>query len=148
MAGSYVAGMRLPLATCRERYHLMPNKGMTKMETFDQGGTRAWKANAATWHAPPSPNFRPWQYLFAALAIPPLLAIGGAACWLLWLCAHAALGTQGAIIALAGLGAVTAFLSRRTGMGIGPTMILIALAGVVGLVWVVFVLVAWAIVVS
>jgi hypothetical protein len=39
---------------------------------------------------------------------------------------------------LAGLVAVTAFLSRRTGMGIGPTLTLIALAGLVGLVWVVF----------
>ena len=122
----------------RGRYHLKPNKGMAKMETFDQGGTRAWKANAATWRVPPSPSFRPWQYLLAALALPPLLAIGGAACWLLWICAHAALGTRGAVMALAGLAALTAFLQRRTGMGIGPTLTLIALAGLVGLVWVVF----------
>ncbi len=118
------------------------------METFDQGGTRAWKANAATWHAPPSQNFRSWQYLFALLAIPPLLAIAGAACWLLWIFAKAALGTEGAVIALAGLAALTAYLQRRTGMDTGPALILIAAAGLVGLVWVVFALVAWALVVS
>jgi hypothetical protein len=49
---------------------------------------------------------------------------------------------------LAGLAALTAFLRHRTGMDTGPVLIFIAAVGLVGLVWVIFVVVAWALVVS
>jgi nitrate reductase NapE component len=96
----------------------------------------------------PTQRLRLWQFLFAALALPPLLAVAGAACWLIWICLQAGLGTQGAITALAVLASLVALLRRRTGMGIGAALSFVALAGLVGVVWLAFAMVGWALMVG
>ena len=55
-------------------------------------------------------------------------------------------GPAGAIIALAGIAAVAAFMRRHTGMEVGLALCLIAVVELVGVVWVVFALVAVAVV--
>jgi hypothetical protein len=71
----------------------------------------------------------------------------GAACWLLWIGAHAALGTRGAVGA-GRSGGAHRLPAPPHGHGYWPALILIAAVGLVGLVWVVIVLVALGIVVS
>jgi hypothetical protein len=119
-----------------------------RLDFQDDGGTPGWRTNQATWHPAPTPRFHPWQFLFAALALPPLLAIMAAASWLIWICLQAGLGTQGAITALAVLAALVALLRRRTGMGIGAAMAFVALAGLVGVVWLCFGMIGWALIAS
>ena len=57
------------------------------------------------------------------------------------------MGPPGAVIALAGIAALAAPLIRRhTGMEIGMALCLIAAVGLIGVVWVVFALLAVALV--
>src|ERR1700722_17473341 len=55
----------------------------TPIPFADDGGTPAWRAR----HASP-PALRPalWRFLFAAAALPFLLAFMAAASWLAWMC--------------------------------------------------------------
>jgi hypothetical protein len=112
----------------------------------DDGGTPAWRANQATWRTPPAPRFPIWRFLFAAAALPFLLAFMAAASWLAWMCFEGVMGPPAAIITLAGIAAVAAFIRRHTGVQIGMALCLIAVVGLVGVVWVVFALLAVALV--
>ena len=56
------------------------------------------------------------------------------------------MGPPGAVIALAGIASLAAFIRRHTGMQIGMALCLIAVVGLVGVVWVVFALLAVALV--
>ena len=76
----------------------------------DDGGTPAWRANQATWRTPPAPRFPIWRFLFAAAALPFLLAFMAAASWLAWMCFEGVMGPPAAIITLAGIAAVAAFI--------------------------------------
>ena len=94
----------------------------------------------------PAPRFLIWRFLFAAAALPPLLAFMAAASWLTWMCFQGAMGTPGAVIALVGIAALAALIRRHTGMEVGMALSLIAMVGLVVLVWVVFAFVALALV--
>jgi len=56
------------------------------------------------------------------------------------------MGTPGAVIALVGIAALAALIRRHSGMALGGALSLIAMVGLVVLVWVVFALVALALV--
>ena len=107
----------------------------------DDGGTPAHRANSQTWHTVPPPRFLIWRFLFAAAALPPLLAFMAAASWLTWMCFQDAMGTPGAVIALVGIAALAALIRRHSGIALGGALSLIAMVGLVVLVWVVFALV-------
>jgi hypothetical protein len=116
----------------------------TPIPFADDGGTRAYRANLQTWRAAPAPRFPIWRFLLAAAALPPLLAFMAAASWLTWMCLQGAMGTPGAIIALVGIAALAALIRRHTGKALGGALSLIAIVGLVVLVWVVFALVVVA----
>ena len=56
------------------------------------------------------------------------------------------MGPPGAVIALVGIAALAALIRRHTGMEIGMALCLIAVVGFIGVVWVVFALLAVALV--
>jgi hypothetical protein len=115
----------------------------TPIPFADDGGTPAWRAS----HAPPSASrFTIWHFVFAAAALPFLLAFMAATSWLAWMCFQGVMGPPGAIIALTGIAALAAFIRRHTGMQIGIALCLIAVVGLVAVVWVVFALLAVALV--
>jgi hypothetical protein len=93
----------------------------TPIPFADDGGTRAYRANQATWRNPRALRFPIWRFLIVAAALPPLLA-------------------------LAGIAALAAPIRRHTGMEVGMALCLIAVVGLIGLVWVVFALLAVALV--
>jgi hypothetical protein len=108
----------------------------------DDGGTRA---NLDTWRTP-APRFPLWRFMFAALALPLLLPFMAAAAWLAWMCFQGVMGTPGAVITLVGIAALAALIRRHTGMEVGMALCFIAIVGLAVLVWVVFALVALAMV--
>ena len=78
---------------------------------------------------------------------PPLLAFMAAASWLAWMCFQGVMGPPGAIIALVGIAALAALIRRHTGMASRLWRCrLIAVVGLVAVVWVVFALLAVALV--
>ena len=115
----------------------------TPVPFADDGGTPAWRARHAS---PPALRFPIWRFLFALAALPFLLAFMAAASWLAWMCFEGVMGPPGAIIALAGIAALAAFIRRHTGVQIGIALCLIAVVGLVGVLWVVFALLAVALV--
>ena len=104
----------------------------------DDGGTRAYRANLDTWRTP-APRFPLWRFMFAPLTLPLLLPLMAAAAWLAWALFQGVMGTPGAVIA--GIAALAALIRRHTGMEVGLALCLIAVVGLVVLVWVVFALV-------
>jgi hypothetical protein len=112
----------------------------------DDGGTPARRAHLQTWHTAPPRRFLIWRFLFTAAALPPLLAFMAAASWLTCMCFQDAMGTPGAVIALVGIAALAALIRRHSGMALGGALSLIAMVGLVVLVWIVFALVALALV--
>jgi len=55
----------------------------TPIPFVDDGGTAAWRAL----HDPPAASHFPiWRFLFAAAALPLLLAFMATASWLAWMC--------------------------------------------------------------
>jgi hypothetical protein len=115
----------------------------TPIPFADDGGTPAWRARHAS---PPALRFPIWRFLLAIAALPPLLAFMAAASWLAWMCFEGVMGPPAAIIALAGIAAVAAFIRRHTGMQVGMALCVVAVVGLVGVVWVVFALLAVALV--
>ena len=115
----------------------------TPIPFADDGGTPAWHARHAS---PPALRFPIWRFLLAIAALPPLLAFMAAASWLAWMCFEGVMGPPAAIIALAGIAVVAAFIRRHTGMQIGIALCVVAVVGLVGVVWVVFALLAVALV--
>ena len=115
----------------------------TPIPFADDGGTPAWRARHAL---PPGPQFPIWRFLIAAAALPFLLAFMAAASWLGWMCFQGIMGPPGAVIALTGIAALAVIIRRHTGMEIGMALCLIAVVGLVGLVWVAFALLAVALV--
>jgi hypothetical protein len=111
----------------------------------DDGGTRAYRADLDTWRNP-ARRFPIWRFLLAAAALPPLLVFMAAAAWLAWMCFQGVMGTPGAVIALAGIAALAALIRRHTRMEVAMALCLIAIVGLVVLVWVVFALVVAALV--
>ena len=109
----------------------------------DDGGSHAWRARLAS---PSAPRFAIWRFLLAVAALPPLLAFMAAASWLAWMCFRGVIGPPGAVIALAGITALAALIRRHTGMEVGLALCLIAVVGLVAVVWVVFALLAVALV--
>ena len=79
-------------------------------------------------------------------ALPFLLAFMATASWLAWMCFRGAMGPPSAVIALVCIAALAAFIRRHTGMEIGMALCLIAVVGLFGVVWVVFALLAVALV--
>ena len=69
-----------------------------------------------------------------------------AASWLAWMCFRGVMGPPGAVIALAGIAALAALIRRHTGIEIGLALCLIAVVGLVTVMWVVFALLAVALV--
>jgi len=69
-----------------------------------------------------------------------------AAAWLAWICLQGVMGTPGALIVLTGIAALAALIRRRKGMEVGMAMCLIAVVGLVVVVWVVFAFVALALI--
>ena len=108
----------------------------------DDRDTRAY---LDTWRTP-APRFPLWRFMLAALALPLLLPFLAAAAWLAWMCFQGAMGTPGAVITLAGIAALAALIRRHTGIEVGMALCLIAVVGLVVLVWVVFALVVLALV--
>ena len=113
----------------------------TPIPFADDGDTRAYRANLDTWRTP-APRFPLWRFMLAALALPLLLPFMAAAAWLAWMCFQGVMGTPGAIIALTGIAALAAMIRWRTSLEGGMALCLIAVVGLVVLVWVVFALVA------
>jgi hypothetical protein len=68
----------------------------TPIPFADDGGTRAYRANQATWRTPPAAGISIWRFLLAVAAPPPLLAFVAAASWLAWMCFQGVMGTPGA----------------------------------------------------
>ena len=118
----------------------------TPIPFADDGGTRAYRANQATWRTLPAAGISIWRFLLAVAALPPLLAFVAAASWLAWMCVQGVMGTPAAILALTGIAALAALIRRHTGMDLGPALTLVALVGLAGLGWVVIALVALALV--
>ena len=121
----------------------LDNDVPTPIPFADDGGTPAWRARDA-W--PPAPQFLIWRFLFAAAALPPLLVFLAAASWLTWMCFQGAMGTPGGVIALTGIAALAVLIRRHTGVEVGMALCLIAVVGLVVLVWVVFAFVALALI--
>src|ERR1700733_13384270 len=96
--------------------------------------------------SPLAPRFPVWRFLLPLAARPPLLAFMAAAPWLAWMCFRGVMGPPGAVIALAGIAALAALIRRHTGMEVGSALCLIAVVGLVAVVWVVFALLAVALV--
>ena len=115
----------------------------TPIPFADDGGTPAWRARHAP---PPAPRFPIWRFLLAVAALPPLLAFMAAASWLAWMCFQGVMGPPGAIIALAGIAALAALIRRHTGMAARHGAVPHRVVGLVGVVWVVFALLAVALV--
>jgi hypothetical protein len=115
----------------------------TPIPFADDGGNPTWRAHHAL---PPAPRFLIWRFLLAVAALPPLLAFMAAASWLAWMCFRGVMGPPGAIIALVGIAALAALIRRHTGMEVGLALCLIAVVGLVAVVWVVFALLAVALV--
>src|ERR1700733_1255145 len=115
----------------------------TPIPFADDGGTPDWRPRHASHSAP---RFPIWRFLLAAAALPFLLAFMAAASWLAWMCFRGAMGPPGAVIALVGIAALAALIPRHTGMEIGMALCLIAVVGLFGVVWVVFALLAVALV--
>ena len=115
----------------------------TPIPFADDDGAPAWRAHHAS---PPAPRFPIWRFLLAVAAIPPLLAFMIAASWLSWMCFEGVMGPPSAIIALVGIAALAALIRRHTGMEVGLALCLIAVVGLVAVVWVVFALLAVALV--
>ena len=95
--------------------------------------------------SPLAPRFPVWRFLLAVAALPPLLAFMAAASGLAWMCFRGVMGPP-AVIALAGIAALAALIRRHTGMEVGLALCLIAVVGLVAVVWVVFALLAVALV--
>ena len=115
----------------------------TPIPFADDGGTPAWRVSHAL---QPIPRFPIWRFLLAVASLPFLLAFMAAASWLAWMCFRGVMGPPGAVIALAGIAALAALIRRHTGMEIGMALCLIAAVGLIGVVWVVFALLAVALV--
>ena len=90
----------------------------TPVPFADDSGTRAYRANVNTCRTP-TPRFPIWRFLFAAAALPPLLVF---------------------------LAALAALIRRHMGIGFGAALSLVAVVGFVVLAWVVFAVVASALV--
>jgi hypothetical protein len=103
----------------------------------DDGGTPAWRARHAS---PPALRFPIWRFLLALAALPFLLAFIAAVSWLAWMCFEGVMGPPGVVPAAA------AFIRRHTGMQIGMALCLIAVVRLVAVVWVLFALLAVALV--
>jgi nitrate reductase NapE component len=115
----------------------------TPIPSADDGGSHPWRARLAS---PSATRFAIWRFLLAVAALPPLLAFMAAASWLAWMCFRGVIGPPGAVIALAGITALAALIRRHTGMEVGLALCLIAVVGLVAVVWVVFALLAVALV--
>ena len=115
----------------------------TPIPFADDGGTPAWSARHAP---PPAPRFPIRRFMLALAVLPFLLAFMAAASWLAWMCFRGVIGPPGAIIALTGIAALAGLIRRHTGMEIGMALCLIAVVGFIGVVWVVFALLAVALV--
>ena len=115
----------------------------TPIPFADDGGTPAWRAR----HALP-----PHHAFLSGVSCSPLPRCRP--CWRSWQrrpgwpgCASRALWAPGAVIALAGIAALAAIIRRHTGMApLGPRFIARRAGGWLGLMWVVFALLAVALV--
>jgi hypothetical protein len=63
-----------------------------------------------------------------------------------WKSFEGVMGTLGAVIALAGVAALAALIRRHTGLEVGLALCLIAVVGLIAVVWVAVALVALAVV--
>jgi len=115
----------------------------TPIPFADDSGTSARRVRHAVRSAS---RFPIWRVLIALAALPFLLAFMAAASWLAWMCFERVMGPPGTIIALVGIAALAAFIRRHTGMEVGLALCLIAVVGLVTVVWVVFALLAVALV--
>ena len=107
----------------------------------DDGGTPAWHARLASRTTFPD-LARPDRPCRAA--VPAGVHGRGILAGLDVL--RARYGTTGTIIALVGIAALAAFIRRHTGMQIGIALCVVAVVGLAGAVWVVFALLAVALV--
>jgi hypothetical protein len=118
----------------------------TPIPFVDDGGTRAFQANQATWRTPPTARVSIWWFLLASAAAPFLFALMAAGAWLAWMCLRGVMGTPGAVIALAGIAAMAVLIRRHTGLEVGLALCLISAVGLIVVAWVVLALVALAVV--